>query len=86
MASWNRKGKRNKNASEVADLIERFLEGRSLHPQEWNDFVDASQRDKRIDEIRRRCYELDPLVNRPGEPDPDALAELRKIIRELRAA
>jgi hypothetical protein len=27
-------------ASEVADLIERFLGGKSLYPQEWNDFVD----------------------------------------------
>ena len=35
--------KKNMNREEVAQLIERFLEDRSLYPQEWNDFVDASQ-------------------------------------------
>ena len=73
------------NAAAVADLVERFLDGKSLHPQEWNDFVDASQRDKKIEAYRKRCSELDPLVNRPGEPDPAAVAELRSMIRTLRS-
>jgi len=79
-----RKSKRRRNAAEVADLIERFLDGKSLYPQEWNDFVDASQIDKRIDAYRQRCYELDPLVNRPGLPDEHALAELRQLVATLR--
>lgn len=78
------KSKRSKNALEVADIIERFLQGESLYPQEWNDFVEASQRDKKIDAYRRRCYQLDPLVNRPGEMDPKAVAELKTMIDELR--
>jgi hypothetical protein len=73
------------NARDIADLIERFLEEKSLYPQEWNDFVDGSQRDQNIDSYRRRCDELDPLVNRPGEPDSEAVAELRSMIRLLRA-
>jgi hypothetical protein len=76
--------KRNRDAASVADLIERFLDGRSHYRQEWNDFVDASQRDKEIDAYRRRCYELDPLVNRPDPQDVKAIAELRKIVNQLR--
>jgi hypothetical protein len=76
--------KRSMGAEAVADLVERFLEGRSLYPQEWNDFVDASQRDQKIESYRKRCYELDPLVNRPGPPDANAIAELRRIVIELR--
>ena len=72
------------NAREVANLIERFLDGKSLHPAEWNEFVDVSQHDKRVDVYRRRCNQLDPLVNRPGEMDPKAAAELRSMIDELR--
>lgn len=34
-----------KTPGEVADLIERFLRGESTYPQEWNDFVECSQRD-----------------------------------------
>ena len=58
--------KKNMNNEEVAQLIERFLEGRSLYPQEWNDFVDTMQGDSVIENYRRQCGELDPLVNRPN--------------------
>ena len=77
--------KRNMNTLEVAHLIERFLENKSLYSQEWNDFVDTSQDDQVVNGYRKRCYELDPLVNRPDEPDPKAVAELRGIINELRS-
>jgi hypothetical protein len=80
----NKSSKRNKTAIEAADIIERFLEGRNSYPQEWNDFVDASQHDKAVEVYRKRCYELDPLVNRPGDPDPEAVAELRSMIERLR--
>jgi len=77
--------KRNLTLSDVADVIERFLEGRSLYPQEWNDFVDTAQQDKDVEASRRRCDELDWLVNRPGEPDKDAVIELRSMVETLRA-
>jgi hypothetical protein len=77
--------KKNMNSEEVAQLIERFLEERSLYPQEWNDFVDTSQDDSVIDNYRRQCYELDPLVNCPGVQDPDAVARLKGIIERLRS-
>jgi hypothetical protein len=68
----------------MAQLIERFLEGRSLYPQEWNDFVDTRLADEVTDVYRKRCDELDPLVNRPGEPDAKAVRELRSMIETLR--
>jgi len=67
-----------------ADL-EHFLANRGRYPQEWNDFVETPQRDKTIDGYRRQCYELDPLVNRPGDMDPKALEQLRLIIKALRS-
>src|ERR1035438_9593254 len=54
---------RHLSGSDMAQLIERFLDGRSLYPQEWNDFVDTSQRDQKMDVYRRRCYELDFASN-----------------------
>jgi hypothetical protein len=68
----------------MAQRIERFLEGTSLYPQEWNDFVESPQYDQKMDVYRKRCYELDPLVNRPGDQDAEALSELRSMIEALR--
>jgi hypothetical protein len=78
--------KKNMNREEVAQLIERFLKKRSLYSQEWNDFVDTSQDDSVIESYRRQCNELDPLVNHPGVPDPDAVAQLKAMIEHLRSA
>lgn len=75
---------RRLTATEVADLIQRFLDHKSLYPQEWNDFVDSSQKDPVMNAYRKRCYDLDALVNRPGTADAIAILELRSIIDELR--
>ena len=75
--------KKAMNLLEVADLIERFLEKKPLYRQEWTDFVDTSQRDPVVNAFRKRCYELDPLVNRPGYPDAEAVSALRSMIEEL---
>lgn len=77
--------KKNMSREEVAELIARFLEGRSSYPQEWNDFVDTPQQEAAIDNYRRQCYELDPLVNRPGLPDSDAVAGLKELVQRLRS-
>jgi hypothetical protein len=76
--------KKTMNLLEVAELIERFLEKKPLYRQEWTDFVDTPQRDPVVNAYRKRCYELDPLVNRPGEPEPEAVSELQTIVQELR--
>ena len=70
---------------ETAALIERFLNHERLYPQEWNDFVETSQSSKKVDQFRRRCYELVLLVNSPDIPDTAALEELRSMVDRLRA-
>ena len=91
MFSWLRRERTgaqscwNPNLSylEMAQLIERFLNGHNAYPQEWNDFVDTAQRDKEMDVYRVRCDELDPLVNRPDPQNPGAVAELRSLAAQL---
>jgi hypothetical protein len=73
-----------KTAAEIADLIERFLNGTGLYPQEWNDFVERSHPDKMLNSYRKRCTLLDPRVNCPDPQDPKALEELRNMVQELR--
>ena len=73
-----------KTANESADLIDSFLNGTSLYPQEWNDFVDCEHPDKMLDAYRKRCDLLDPLVNCPDPQDPKALEELKNVVHELR--
>ncbi len=69
---------------EIAELIQRFLDEKSLYPEEWVEFTETPQHDKMLDVYRKRCDKLDPLVNRPGEMDSTAVAELRSMIDELR--
>jgi hypothetical protein len=75
---------RNATKTEVADLIERFLENRLAYPQEWNDFCECRQKDPAVEAYRKKCDNLDPLVNRPEPVDQDAIAELRLMAEELR--
>jgi hypothetical protein len=81
---WGRRKRKPKTAGEIAGIIERFLNGNRLYPQEWNDFVECSHPDKLLDSFRKRCDLLDPLVNSPEPEDPKALEELRNMVRELR--
>ena len=76
--------RRSRTKTEVADLVERFLDNRESYPQEWNDFVESSDPDPTIDAYRKKCYDLDPLVNSQEPVDEDTVRELRRIIEELR--
>ena len=69
---------------EAAQVIERFVDGPG-HSIEWCDFAETRQQDPRVERCRRRCDQLSPVVNRPGEMDKTAVAELRSIIHELRS-
>ena len=69
---------------EAAQVIERFIDGPG-DSIEWCDFAETKQKDPRVEQCRKRCDELSPLVNRPGEMEAAALAELRSIIQELRS-
>ena len=77
---------RSRTRAQVTELIERFLENRLAYPQEWNDFVECSQHDSIMEAYRKRCYDLDPLVNCPEPVDENAMNELRRILHELRSA
>lgn len=52
-----------KNATQIANLLERFLSGRSLYPREWHDFVTGTQPDIKLDSYRKRCAELTAQLN-----------------------
>jgi hypothetical protein len=76
--------RKNLTVHDVGRIIERFLGNSLRYSQEWNDFVDIKQRKPESERLRRRCYDLDPLVNRPGDIDESALAELRSIAASAR--
>jgi hypothetical protein len=75
---------KNLTVHDVGQLIQRFLSDSLRYPQEWNDFVDTKQRRPESERYRRRCSELDPLVNRPGKIDEVALSELRALAASTR--
>jgi len=70
---------------EATRAIERFLAEKSSYPQEWNDFAETPQADPRVEQYRKRCDKLSPLVNRPGEMDEAAVTELKSITEQLRS-
>ena len=76
--------KRDMTPEEAARVIERFL-GEMPDSVEWCDFAETPQRDRTVERYRRRCDQLSPLVNRPGEMDGAAVAELKSIAEELRS-
>jgi hypothetical protein len=76
--------RRDLSGEQIADLIERFLNSRSAYPQEWNDFIECSQKTVQMDHYRKACYELDPLVNSHKPQYPLALEKLRNLFIELR--
>jgi len=69
---------------QAAQVIERFLMG-TANSIEWCDFAETRQKVQNVEHYRKRCDELSPLVNRPGEMDRAAVAELKTIVDELRA-
>jgi hypothetical protein len=80
MAMW----KKNMTPEEAASVVERFLAG-DCSSIEWCDFAETRQQDPRVEQYRKRCDKLSPLLNRPGVMDGAAVAELTKIIEELRS-
>ena len=47
-----------KTPGQIADVIERFLAGAGLYPQEFNDFIECSLSDPQLDAYRQRCEVL----------------------------
>lgn len=74
------------NATDLADLIERFLQGTG-NDWEWDDFLSVRQRNPRFERIRERCASL-PTDFPPSDErhycSVDGLGVLQSIIDELR--
>jgi len=92
--------RKTKTPSELADIIERFLSGSELYPQEFNDFFECSLADPKLDTYRQRCEilhsEFEPphigqfvLLSleedqRQAQREAAATKELEQIAAELR--
>jgi len=48
------KRKKPRTAVEMAGMIERYLDGNSFYPQEWNDFVDSTEQNASLEIYRKR--------------------------------
>jgi len=73
-------------ASEVADIIERFIEGKGSD-WEWDDFISLSIQDPTLDKIRVRCLQLDkefPPAGPSQYTNENGLKVLREYVRQLR--
>jgi hypothetical protein len=67
------------NDKDVADLLQRRLDGAVGQSREWAKFVDAPFKDPRLEAIRRRCWEFDSLVTEERK------SAMKDLIQELRA-
>jgi hypothetical protein len=79
---------RELSAEEVANVLERFVEGTGRH-WEWDDYsLGMSFKDKRLEEIRVRCvglsFEFPP--DGPGKYcNEQGIQVIRNFVQELRA-
>jgi len=79
--SWLTRVSKRRNRlsySEVADIIERHIDG-TEGPWDWDDFTSIPIGDDDLDAIRIRCIDLERVL--PGKP----VEELRAIVRRLRS-
>jgi hypothetical protein len=74
------------NAFEVANIIERFIEGTGSD-WEWDDFISVPIKDPKLEKIRIRCLELDMEFppEKSGEyTNKKGLEVLSEYFRELK--
>jgi hypothetical protein len=70
--------RQNMTDQDVADLLERRLDGAVGQSREWANFVDVPFKNPRLEAIRRRSCEFDSLVSE------ERRAALRGFIQGLR--
>ncbi len=91
---------KKQNPGQIADIIERFLSGSELHPQEFSDFTECRLSDPKLETYRMRCEMLRTafetgsdrqlillsLEDRDRQVRREAAAtkELEQIVTELR--
>jgi hypothetical protein len=66
------------NDQDIADLLQRRLDGAVGQSHEWAKFVDASFKNPHLEAIRRRCLDFDSLVTE------ERRSALKRFIQELR--
>jgi hypothetical protein len=66
------------NDEEVADLLQRRLDGAVGQSHEWANFVDVPFNDAQLEAIRKRCTQFDLLATEERQ------SALKDVIRELR--
>ena len=74
--------------AEVADLIERFVDGRT-GPYDWDDFESVPITNPDLDAVRIECLEIHhkyPPGEAGGYCNEAGRAELRRIAAQLREA
>jgi hypothetical protein len=72
--------------AEVADVIERFVEGKTSH-WEWDDFTSVHQKDPTVEKARLKCIAVRdefPSSSPREYCSGDGLEALRDIARQLR--
>ncbi len=75
-----------RSSSEVADIIEHFIEGKGSS-WDWDDFVSSPINNFKLDKIRIRCAQLGKEFppKKSGEyTNEDGLKILKQYINELR--
>ena len=84
-----------KTPGQMADIIERFLSGSGLYPQEFNDFIDCSLANPKLDAYRQQCEvlhtEFEPrssqftlLSLEDRQRQVAAIKEMEQIVAKLR--
>jgi hypothetical protein len=71
--------------AEVADIIERFLDGGG-GAWDWDDFLSIRIADPELDGVRQRCIATRDETYRNQWCGPAGFAELRRIVAQLRSA
>lgn len=72
---------------EVADLIDRFLDGPVTHPYEWDDFLSLRDRTPEVEQVRREIIEVGnahPAATRNEWCAQEGVRVLREIAAGLR--
>ena len=74
-------------AEDVADIIERFLDGTSRDRWEWDDFISVPLTDPVLEAVRQRCGQVRDDFPPPtgiGYCGPEGEELLRKLAEGLR--
>lgn len=85
--SYLTKKHNRKSPSEIADIIERFIEGKGSK-WDWDDFICSPVNDPDLDKIRIRCAQLghEYPPTKPGQyTNEEGIRILKQYVEELKS-